>query len=130
MPKKYDFVIVGQGIAGTVLSYTLLKRGYDVLVVDNAAEVSSSKVAAGLYNPITGKRMTKSWKADELLAFAIPFYKEFEKRFSVEILYEKPLYRVFSSIEEQNQWAAKSAYPEYEGLEISFENLVSCRCFE
>jgi glycine oxidase len=125
MGKIHDFVIVGQGLAGTVLSVHLIANGYDLLVIDNGQENTSSKVAAGLYNPITGKRMVKSWMADELLAYSLPFYESFEKQFDVKILYPKPLYRIFSSIEEQNQWVANSSLATFNNqIEVSLNSKI------
>ena len=40
-----DYIIVGQGICGTFLSWNLLKKGKSVLVIDDEANpYSSSKV--------------------------------------------------------------------------------------
>ena len=61
-----DFIIVGQGIAGTVLADHLMAVGKNVLVFDEPSLSNSSRVAGGLYNPITGRKMVKTWLADEL----------------------------------------------------------------
>ena len=34
MTNSYNYIIVGQGIAGTVLAATLIKEGKTVLVID------------------------------------------------------------------------------------------------
>jgi glycine/D-amino acid oxidase-like deaminating enzyme len=99
-----DYLIVGQGIAGTVLAYTLIKKGCSVTVLSDEDENRASLVAAGLYNPVTGKRMAKTWKAAELFPFMESFYKEFEKEFNCTVLFPKPIYKPFSSVEEQNTW--------------------------
>jgi len=65
--KKVDAIIVGQGISGSLLSAELLKNGKSCLVIDEEKKVTSSKVSAGLYNPIVFKRVVKSWLIDELL---------------------------------------------------------------
>jgi nucleoside-diphosphate-sugar epimerase len=67
-----NYLIVGQGIAGTNLTFTLLERGNSVTIADNPQEFSSSKVAAGLFNPITGRKMSKTWLADSLFAQFLP----------------------------------------------------------
>lgn len=58
------FLIVGQGIAGSVLAWTLLQRGAKVQLADPKLRSSSSRVAAGIINPVTGKRFVKSWNFD------------------------------------------------------------------
>jgi glycine/D-amino acid oxidase-like deaminating enzyme len=106
---KYDFIVVGHGLAGAILSYTLRKRGHEVLVIDEPRPSGASRVAAGLLNPIAGKRFAKSWLADAFVPAADAFYDELEARFKRELFIHKPIYKIFSSIEEQNTWMAKSA---------------------
>ena len=65
--NKVDAIIVGQGISGTLLSAEFLKNGKTVLVIDEEKIITSSKVSAGLYNPIVFKRVVKSWMIYELL---------------------------------------------------------------
>ena len=99
-----DYLIVGQGIAGTVLGYTLLQKGCKIMILNEDSPHSASAVAAGLYNPVTGKRMTKTWKAAELFPFMENFYRNFEQTYSCKILFPKPIYKPFATIEEQNTW--------------------------
>ncbi|GAA4431859.1 FAD-dependent oxidoreductase [Pontibacter saemangeumensis] len=106
---KYDYIVVGHGLAGAILSYTLRKRGYQVLVVDEPRPSSASRVAAGLLNPIAGKRFAKSWMADAFIPAADAFYAELEAHFGQELFVHKPIYKIFSTIEEQNTWMANSA---------------------
>lgn len=58
--EKIDFIIVGQGMAGSILAHKLIERGKTVRVIDNHNQHSSSQVAAGIINPITGPRLTLS----------------------------------------------------------------------
>jgi len=62
-----NYLIIGQGLAGTLLTKELLAANESFLIIDAFKESTSSKVAAGMYNPISGKRMVKSWNADILL---------------------------------------------------------------
>ncbi|WP_114750161.1 NAD(P)/FAD-dependent oxidoreductase [Pleomorphovibrio marinus] len=110
---KVDFLLIGQGLAGTVLSYRLISQGKSVLLIDTPRENSSSRVAAGLYNPITGRKMVKTWQADILFKEIEPFYSHLEKLLTSRFLYPTPIYRPFLSIEDQNEWMGKSADPQY-----------------
>jgi len=112
---KYDFIVVGHGLAGALLSYTLRKRGHRVLVIDEPRPSGASQVAAGLLNPIAGKRFAKSWLADAFIPAADVLYDELEAHFGQELFIHKPIYKIFSSIEEQNTWMAKSASDGWEG---------------
>ena len=56
MSEIIDFLIVGQGLAGTLLAAELEGRGQSIQVVDNNYPRAASKVAAGIMNPVTGRR--------------------------------------------------------------------------
>ena len=111
-----DYIIVGQGLAGTALATALLKRNKTIWIIDSDSQPSSSKVAAGLYNPITGRKMVKTWLADLLFPFLIQFYKNLETRIGQKFLHETRIYRPFISLEEQNEWMGKSASPEFKAF--------------
>ncbi|WP_299820065.1 FAD-dependent oxidoreductase [uncultured Pontibacter sp.] len=112
---NYDFIVVGHGLAGAVLSYTLRKRGYQVLVIDEPRKDTASKVAAGLVNPVAGKRFAKAWLADAFIPAADAFYTELEQRYGQQLYFRKPIYKIFSSVGEQNTWMAKSADEGWQG---------------
>jgi glycine oxidase len=106
--SPYDYLIVGQGIAGTVLTHTLIKQGKKVLVIDEWDHSASSKVAAGLYNPIVFKRLTKSWMIDELLPAAENFYIELEQVLGEQFFYKKKIVKLFAEKNEKDFWLKKA----------------------
>ena len=59
----HDVIIIGQGLAGTVLSETLARRGSRVLIFDAPLEGRASWVGTGLVNPIVLRRTVLSWRA-------------------------------------------------------------------
>ena len=65
-----DYLIVGQGLCGTFLSYYLLQKGKKVLLIDNKKPQIASKVASGIINPVTGRRIVRTWRIEELLPYA------------------------------------------------------------
>ncbi len=74
--KKVDVLIVGQGLAGTWLSYWLHKSGVSFKLIDQINPDSASIRAAGLINPVTGRRLVTTWMIDELMPFAKNAYQE------------------------------------------------------
>ncbi|MFK7900262.1 MAG: NAD(P)/FAD-dependent oxidoreductase [Cyclobacteriaceae bacterium] len=104
-----DFIIIGQGLAGSILSYTLLNKGYSVQVIDDNKPNTATKVAAGLFNPITGKRLVKSWLVDELFAYSKDFYSALESSLKKSFFYEMPILKPIQTVEEQNFFFSKSA---------------------
>jgi len=73
---KTDYLIVGQGISGTLLSWQLLQTGKKVLVIDDAQPITATKVASGLINPVTGKKHVTTWLAETLIPFAHQSYQQ------------------------------------------------------
>lgn len=108
---EIDFLIIGQGIAGTALGYRLEKLGQKILIFDQPESNRSSRVAAGLYNPVTGRKMVKSWMAEYLFPVIEPFYAEQEQATGRKFLMKERIYRPFLSIEEQNEWMGHSSDP-------------------
>lgn len=107
-----DCLLVGQGIAGTILAYSLIKRGKSVMVIDKYYPNSASRVAAGLYNPVVFKLFTKSWKIDEALPFADQFYTELESFLDIPFYHKARVHKVFGAAEERQQWETKKDLPD------------------
>ena len=108
-----DYLIVGQGLAGSSLAARLMGMGRKVKVIDDGQNISSW-VAAGVFNPITGRRLVKTWKANTLFPSLLEFYQELEDSMGSQFLYERPVYRIFKTIEQQNEWMGKSSDPDYQ----------------
>ncbi len=111
---------MGQGLAGSLLAYCLLQKGCKIVVIDAFTEgvayqnyTSSSSIAAGVINPITGKRYVKSWRIDELLPEAREMYQAIEKLLKIPIWQERLLVRTLQNIEDENQWLLRSSYVDY-----------------
>jgi glycine/D-amino acid oxidase-like deaminating enzyme len=81
-----DYIIVGQGICGTFLSYYLHKAGKKFLVYDEAKPFTSSKVASGVINPVTGRRIVRTWMIEDIMPFAVNIYQQLEKELNVSII--------------------------------------------
>ncbi|RYD80457.1 MAG: FAD-binding oxidoreductase [Sphingobacteriales bacterium] len=91
-----DFLVVGQGLAGSLLSFCLQQEGKTVLVLDKLTG-NASRVAAGMFNLLTGRRLTHSWLADDFLAAADSIYKELEKCLGQQFYFPMPVLRIFGS---------------------------------
>ena len=109
----FDFIVVGQGLAGTALAWSLRWSGARVLVVDRDIAITSSKIAAGLITPITGQRLVKTWRFDELWSAAITFYRRVEQETGTTLFRVKPMVRLFSTSTEVDQYARRLAAGEF-----------------
>ena len=111
--KGKKVLVVGQGLAGTCLTWQLLKRNIEVVVLDAGIEKSSSVVAAGLYNPIVFKRFTQSWMAKELIEYLNGFYSELEDLLKCNFHTKHHILKVFTNQEEKKLWEKKSQTDEF-----------------
>lgn len=82
--QHIDYIIVGQGVSGTFLSYYLTKYNKKVLVIDELNHNAPSRVASGIINPVTGRRVVRTWKIDELLPFAEGAYREIGEELGIQ----------------------------------------------
>jgi glycine/D-amino acid oxidase-like deaminating enzyme len=117
----FDFIIVGQGIAGSLLAYELIKAKRVVLIVDAAEDGTCSHTGAGIMHPVTGRRLVKQWKADTLIPFAKNKYCELESETGKDFFYELPILEMYTSIKNRNDWAGRSCeqgFADYLGEEI------------
>jgi glycine/D-amino acid oxidase-like deaminating enzyme len=108
--KQVDYIIVGSGLAGIAFCEQLRAVNKSFVVFDDNSQQSSS-VAAGLYNPVILKRFTKVWNAKQQLSLALPKYKLLERLLDVKLDYQLPVYRRFTSVQEQNDWFTASDKP-------------------
>ncbi|MEN0006939.1 MAG: FAD-dependent oxidoreductase [Bacteroidota bacterium] len=112
--QKIDYLIVGQGIAGTLLTHFLLNTGATVHVLDNRFEDAASKVAAGIINPITGRRFVKSWRVEDLIPFAKATYQELEVILGQRFYFDRTIIRTLFNTREENDWLARSGEVNYQ----------------
>ena len=106
------YLIVGQGLAGTLLAFSLLEKGEEVLIADDYKHASASQVAAGMWNPVTFKRLAASWLAKEMLEEMNVTFRKLEEKLQTSFFHSLPVARIFNSIQDANFWDEKSDHPE------------------
>ena len=111
--QNVEYIIVGCGLASIAFCEKLREHNQSFMVFDDGSQ-QSSRVAAGLYNPVILKRFTEVWKAKEQLEIALPVYKKIEEELNIIIDYKLRILRRFASIEEQNKWFTASDKPSLE----------------
>lgn len=108
-----QFVVLGGGLAGTFLAHRLLSAGQAVTLIDTPKPNSATRIAAGLFNPITGKNSVKSWMVDDLYAELMRFFRLDMPDDLQRYLHLLPIYRPFSEIYEYNLWTGRTGDPDY-----------------
>jgi glycine/D-amino acid oxidase-like deaminating enzyme len=81
-----DYLIIGQGICGSFLSWNLLKAGKQVMVADESLPHTASKVASGVINPVTGRRIVRTWEIEKLMPFAVDAYTQWGREMQANLI--------------------------------------------
>jgi glycine oxidase len=98
---RADILILGQGLAGTLVGSELERAGISFEIVDPGHMTSATSVAAGIINPITGRRMVKSWNFEKLLPAARAGYRELEGVLGVPLWRDMRIRRIFADERER-----------------------------
>ncbi len=121
-PKIY--IIIGQGLAGSILAYMLMQEGQNVQIFDSAEIPSSSKIAAGIYNPVTGRKLVKTWLADRIFPFLEDFYPQLEKELNAKFFHPIPIYRPFVNEDSQKYFKSDHVPDDFSDFAtLEFENI-------
>ncbi len=81
-----DYLIIGQGISGSFLSYYLYKAEKNIIVIDEAKPFTATKIASGVINPVTGRRVVQTWLIDDIMPFAWQAYTELGKEINANLI--------------------------------------------
>jgi len=119
--REYNFIIVGQGLAGSILAYTLINKGQSVLVIDNNLHGSASSVAAGIINPVTGHRLNITDRFEEYYPTAKHWYQSLEDTSKITFWHSVKQIRLIKNQGQKEyleQRTTEAAYDNLLGLEI------------
>jgi glycine oxidase len=104
-----EVLIVGQGLAGTLLGFELGRAGIRFEIIDDGHAHAATMAAAGIINPITGRRLVKSWRVDTLLPTARAMYRDMESALGVSLWRDMRVRRLYADEREPKTFAAKLA---------------------
>lgn len=101
---EVDYIVAGQGLAGTVMALTLLRAGRRVLVAAGERAASSSRAALGIVCPVTGMRFTPSYRFAEAIGVGRPFYEHWEQVWDTRLWHPAPIHRFLNNAAEKARW--------------------------
>ena len=107
--NEVDYLIVGQGLAGSLLACLFQMRRNNVVVIDNGHRTAASLSAAGIMNPITGKRLNRPFLIDRLLEDAFTVYPKVERFLRASFFRRRKVLRLLQSADELRQWKQRLA---------------------
>lgn len=124
-------LIIGQGLAGTWLSFHFLKEGIPFEVIDKGHTFAASNVATGLVNPLVPKRLKPTWRHEDLFfGFINEQYRAIEKTLQQQFFFpDKPVYKLFFEKDDVVMWS----YAREKGMEYllgAFHSEPICPHFE
>ena len=117
---QVDYLIVGQGIAGSLLALNLMERGRAVLVIDDGHKTAASKVAAGMINPITGRRNVLTWRFLPAWNFLLDDYAKWESILGLPLFYKTSILRLFNSGEDRDLFEKKRKAGAFSGVGLRY----------
>ncbi|MDQ8199463.1 FAD-dependent oxidoreductase [Pelagicoccus enzymogenes] len=88
--------------------------GLRILLVDDPSKSRCSRVAAGLINPIGGKRLKLVWQADSLIPHARAYYDELSSKLGQKLFHPRPIHRYFANEQEAQLWRKRKEDPAHQ----------------
>ncbi|MFA5574682.1 MAG: FAD-dependent oxidoreductase [Brumimicrobium sp.] len=95
--------IVGGGLAGICIAHQLYEHEIPFKIIDRGVNYSTL-VAGGMINPITFRRLVKTWRCDDFITHLTTFYPKIENRINQRFFYPIKLRRTHSSKDEVDMW--------------------------
>ncbi|MFZ1632478.1 MAG: FAD-dependent oxidoreductase [Chitinophagales bacterium] len=99
-----DFLIVGGGIAGINFAWQAEKQQHSYHLIDPFLFNSSTAVAAGLINPVTGRKFATQWNMETLIPLAEQTYAELENFTGTKFFYRHPIIKIHKNESIVEEW--------------------------
>jgi len=115
---KADVIVIGGGLAGALFAWTLRERGASVVVFDDRELSVCSRTAAGLYHPITGRRLALAWRAQTLLETGRRMFGVIEERRGRKVFNPMPIRRSFIDAEMVKTWTHRREQVDQAGIPV------------
>jgi glycine/D-amino acid oxidase-like deaminating enzyme len=107
-------VIVGAGLAGTIMGRTLERQGIPIKIWDQPNLGSASRVAAGIYCPINFHRLIPGWRVEEAVPKMLDFFAQEERYFGIPLMSHVPYWKPLTEEEQVAHWRRKmEEYPDW-----------------
>ena len=92
--------IIGGGIAGINMAMRCYLEGIDFIIFNEGIIENATLAAAGLINPIAGRRFESAWNYNQVYQECTTFYKKMEIILNESFFYQNNIHRVIHSEDE------------------------------
>ncbi len=99
-----NYLIIGQGLSGTWLSYYLQKANQSFFVIDQNDSNAASRLNAGIINPVSGRRHAAVWMVDSIIPFAVQAYEELGASLGSRLIVQKDIIDFFPTEQMQHSF--------------------------
>ena len=110
---EIDALIVGQGLAGSLLAWEWQELGGSVVVVDDGHRSAASTVAVGTVNPITGQRLTLDAQFELYLRAMRRCFASIERWAGRQLYFDGTVVRYFQNDAERRRWQQRREQGSY-----------------
>lgn len=105
-------LLVGAGIAGICVARRLFEKKIPFKVID-LEQNDSSRVAAGVINPLVFRRTTLSWRAEAFIPALVQFYQGLTAAWGNEYYRPIPIRRAFAHQQETETWRKRQSEAQF-----------------
>jgi len=126
LKEKVKYLIVGQGLVGTWLSYYLHEQNIAFKIINDPNSPTATKAASGVINPVTGRRIVQTWLIEDLLPFAVNAYSNMGESLGIKLIQEAPVILVHPSAQMKDSFEYRLTH---ENVYLSENNLADWNNF-
>ena len=101
-------LIVGDGLAGALMAWECHQRGVEFEQWSNRSPAASD-VAAGMFNPVSFRRILPQWDAAVQGELARTTFAVIEKKLDVQLWHDLPIIRIFPDEQYADLWSERAA---------------------
>jgi glycine/D-amino acid oxidase-like deaminating enzyme len=101
-------LVVGQGVAGTLLADAIWRLGAEIQVIDDHWQSAASLSAAGICNPITGRNLVLTWHGHQVMDAVKQRMEMMTDLLGGQYIFKQEMIWLLEHVHELNDWDAKA----------------------
>lgn len=123
--ETVDYILAGQGVAGTVLAWEMKQAGLKIAVFDDGRADAASRLAAGIINPLSGRLFEVSWQYETVYPLAKATYRAMEAEMGISVFTERDIWNVWPSAQMRDAFAENPTPYSEQPSALRYDGLLS-----